>query len=206
MRILSSFSVLLVVSNFASAQSAGVMDEAFFNRERAVVLRAVTEQAHLLKDGDAALLAEYGRASLAAMDVAKGRSYLQMAEAKEPKDGAVLRLIALAWLKNGYKSEALATYELVPRRDPRNKEALAQSAIDLAEVGLVKEAAGYMKDYAARESDDWKMFLAFGKAFLASGYRKLASPWFARAIDIKPKEEKVLIEIMRAFSETQSVM
>ncbi|MBK8724875.1 MAG: hypothetical protein IPL96_02170 [Holophagaceae bacterium] len=32
------------------------------------------------------------------------------------------------------------------------------------------------------------------------------APWFARAIAVKPKEEKVYMEIARAFAETQSVI
>jgi tetratricopeptide (TPR) repeat protein len=197
---------ILATSSLALAQTPIPLDEAFFNRDRSAVLREVTERAFQRKEGDAKLLAEYGRACLAAMDLKRGKDFLQMAEAKESKDGEVLRLIALAWLKNGYKSEALAAYEQITRRDPKNKEALAQSAIDLAEVGLVAEADRYMKAYVQMEPEEWKAFLAFGRALLTSGHRKLASPWYARAVAIKPKEEKVLLEIMRAFTETQSVM
>ena len=129
--------ILTVVAVTAMAQVPYKLDEAFFNGDRAKVLREVTDRARSMKNGDAKLLAEYGRAYLAALDVPKGKEVLRLAEAKEPKDGAVLRLIALAWLKNGFKSEALSAYEQVLRRDPKNKEALAQSGIDLAEVGLV---------------------------------------------------------------------
>lgn len=197
---------LLAIGSLAWCQTPGDLDEAFFNRDRATVLREVTERAYQRKDGDAKLMAEYGRACLAAMDLKRGKEFLQMAEAKESKDGEVLRLIALAWLKNGYKTEALAMYEQISRRDPRNKDAVAQSAIDLAEVGLVAEAEQYMKAYQAREPEEWKVFLEFGRALLTGGHRKKAAPWFARAVAIKPKEEKVLLEIMRAFTETQSVM
>jgi len=195
----------LLLSVGACAQQP-VFNEAFFNGDRAAVLRKVTEEARVLKSRDAKLLAEYGRASLAALDIPKGKELLKLAEAKEPKDGEVLRLIALAWLKNGYKSEALDTYELILKRDPKNKNALAASGVDLAEVGLVNEAGKYMTALATLEPKEWKFFLSFGRAFLVSGHRKLASPWFARAVEIKPREEEVLIQIMRAFTETQSVM
>jgi hypothetical protein len=46
----------------------------------------------------------------------------------------------------------------------------------------------------------------FGRALLVAGQRKKAAVWFARAATLKPNEEKVFLEISRAFAETQSVM
>jgi tetratricopeptide (TPR) repeat protein len=198
--------MFVATATIAIAQAPYKLDEAFFNGDRAKVLREVTERARIMKNNDAKLLAEYGRAYLAALDVPKGKEVLRLAEAKEPNDGAVLRLIALAWLKNGFKSEALSAYEQVLRRDPKNKEALAQSGIDLAEVGLVNEAEKYMNAFLAREPEDWHWFLAFGRAFLTGGFRKQAAPWFARAATLKPDKEEVMVEILRAFTDTQSVM
>ena len=42
--------------------------------------------------------------------------------------------------------------------------------------------------------------------YLASGNRKPAAAWFARAVTVKPDEQDVILEIMRAFTDTQSVM
>jgi tetratricopeptide (TPR) repeat protein len=199
---------LLMVAATAAVLSAqnGRMDEAFFNGDRAKILRAVAERAYAMENGDAKLLAEYGGAFLAAMDVQKGKDMLRLAEAREPKDGSVLRLIAYAWLKNGYKSEALGAYEQVLRRDPKNKEAIGQSAVDLAEVSFLKDAEKFTNAFLAREPDDWRWFIAFGRAYLASGNRKPAAAWFARAVTVKPDEQDVILEIMRAFTDTQSVM
>jgi len=182
------------------------MNEAFFNGDRARVLREVTNRVRGMNEGDAKLLAEYGRAYLTALDVPKGKELLRSAEAKESQDGEVLRMIALAWLKNGFKAEALSAYEQILRRDPKNKEAIGKSAVDLAEVGLVNEAERFMNTFLAREPDDWRTFLAFGRAFLTGGFRKQAAPWFARAVRVQPDEEDVLLEILRAFTDTQSVM
>lgn len=189
-----------------AGQAQSKFDEAFFNGDRARVLKEVTDRARSMNNGDAKLLAEYGRAFLAAMEIQKGKELLRQAQAKEPNDGAVLRLIALAWLKNGFKSEALSAYEHVLRRDPKNKEALGQCSVDLAEVGLVNEAEKFMAAFLAREPEEWRWFLEFGRAYLAGGFRKQAAPWFARAIRVKPDEEDVMIGIVRAFSDTQSVM
>jgi len=46
----------------------------------------------------------------------------------------------------------------------------------------------------------------FGRALLVAGQRRKAAVWFARAVALKPNEEKVFLEISRAFAETQSVM
>jgi cytochrome c-type biogenesis protein CcmH/NrfG len=117
-----------------------------------------------------------------------------------------LRLIAQAWLKHGYKTEALEGYEKILQRDPKNKEAITQAAVDLAEVGLVNEAGRYMGVLVTLEGDGWERFLLFGRALLVAGQRRKAAVWFARAVALKPNEEKVFLEISRAFAETQSVM
>lgn len=188
-----------------SAQTAK-LDERFFAGERKLVLREMAERLKVEKRRDALVLAECGRAFLAGLDTAKAREALKAAEEREPKDGRVLRLIALAWLKNGYKAEALSTYEWVLQRDPRNKEALTQCGVDLAEVGLMGEAEKFMKAFVAREPEGWESFLAFGRACLMGGQRRQAAAWFAKALEVKPGEETILLEIMRAFAETQSVL
>jgi tetratricopeptide (TPR) repeat protein len=182
------------------------LDEAFFAGERKLILREMAERLITAKRRDAPILAECGRAFLAGLEPTKARESLKAAEDRDPKDGRVLRLIALAWLKNGYKAEALTAYEWVLQRDPKNKEALTQCGVDLAEVGLMTEADKYMKALVAREPAGWESFLAFGRACLMGGHRKQAAFWFGKAIEVKPKEEKLFLEIMRAFAETQSVM
>lgn len=182
-----------------------VLDETFFNGDRRMVLRGLADRLAALKPGEARFLVDCGRAHLAALDKAKAQDFFKRAEAKESKDGQVLRLIAQAWLRHGYKNEALETYALVLGRDPRNKEALAQSGSDLAEVGLVAEAEKAMNALAALDKDDWRAFIGFGRAFLVGGQRQKASFWFARALAVKPREEKAHQEILRAFTETQAV-
>jgi hypothetical protein len=76
----------------------------------------------------------------------------------------------------------------------------------LAEVGAVGEAEKFMNVFLARESDDWERFVEFGRAFLMGVYRKQAAPWFARAVAVEPDNEEVLAEILRAFTDSQSVM
>lgn len=180
-------------------------DEAFFNGDRKAILSASAEALRTLKPKDALYLVTAGRAHLAALDKAKAQDLFRLAEMLEPKDGKVLRGIANAWLKHGYKSEALSAYELVRMRDPKNKEVLAECAVDLAEVAQVREAEAFMDLVVLLDKDRWEAFIAFGRAFLVSGQRKKASPWFARAVMVKPGEEKVYAEIAKAFADAQSV-
>lgn len=199
MRLALSF--LLMVPGL----SAQTFDEAFFNGDRKVILAATAEALRSLKPKDATYLAEVGRAHLAALDKAKASEVFKLAEALEPKDGKVLRLIALAWLRQGFKNEALEAYERVMQRDPKNKEVLTLCAVDLAEVAQIPQAEAFMNQVAMLDKGRWESFVAFGRAFLVCGQRKKAAPWFARAVLVKPREEKVLTEISRAFVDTQTV-
>jgi Flp pilus assembly protein TadD len=178
--------------------------EDFFNGDRRKILKTMGDATRELKPRDAKYLAECGRAYLAAGDKTRASETFRLAEALEPKDGKVLCAIAAAWLKHGYRTEALEAFELVLTRDPGNKDAIMGAAVDLAETGMVPQAEKFMNHFLAMEGSQWEAFVAFGKAMLVSGQRKKASPWFARAIAVKPKEEKVYAEIARAFAETQS--
>ena len=202
--------VLLALAALALAAQAPkpppAFDETFFSGDRRAILEGCADKARSIKPKDAKYLAECGRAYLAAMDRPRAMEVFRAAEARESKDGQVLRLIAQAWLKHGYKTEALEGYEKILQRDPKNKEAVTQAAVDLAEVGLVNEAGRYMGVLVTLDGDSWERFLLFGRALLVAGQRRKAAVWFARAVSLKPNEEKVFLEISRAFAETQSVM
>jgi tetratricopeptide (TPR) repeat protein len=201
---------LLALTSLALAaqtsKSTPTFDEAFFSGDRRAILEGCADRARTIKPKDAKYLAECGRAYLAAMDKPRALEAFKEAETREPKDGQVLRLVAQAWLKHGYKTEALEGYEKIVQRDPKNKDAITQAAVDLAEVGLVNEAARYMGVLVALDKDGWERFLLFGRALLVAGQRRKAAVWFARAAALKPNEERVFLEISRAFAETQSVM
>jgi tetratricopeptide (TPR) repeat protein len=183
-----------------------LFDEAFFTGDRRLVLQGCADKALALKPKDAKFLAECGRAYLAALDRPKAEAAFRDAEARESKDGTVLRLIAQAWLKHGYKTEALEGYEKIVKRDPKNKNAVTEAAVDLAEVGLVNEAERYMAVLVTLDKEGWERFLAFGRALLVAGQPKKAAIWYARAAALKPNEDKLFLEIARAVADTQSVM
>lgn len=188
------------------AQAVPKFDEAFFSGDKKAILEGCAQKAQSMKPKDAKWLAEYGRAYLAAGDQARARACFKDAEARESNDGEVLRLIALGWLKNGYKNEALEAYEKVLKRDPKNKDALVACAGDLAAVVMPQYADQFMAQYAKLENDDWEKFLIFGKAYLGAGLREKAAHWFAKAVAVKPGEEKIYLEISKAYADSQALM
>ena len=198
--------ILAALPALAQATQPAAFDESFFDGDRRVILKACADKARSMKPKDAEWLAEYGRAYLAALDLPAAKAAFKAAEEKQPKDGKILRLIANAWLKNGYKNEALETYEKVLARDGGNKEALTSSAVDLAEVAMPQYADKYMEALAQKEPKDWERFLLFGKAYLGAGLRKKAAFWFAKAVTVKPDEEKVYMAISQAFAESQALL
>ena len=188
------------------AQGAPKFDEAFFSGDKKAILEGCAQKAQSMKPKDAKWLAEYGRAYLAAGDQVRARACFKDAEARESNDGEVLRLIAVGWLKNGFKNEALETYEKVLKRDPKNKDALVECAGDLAAVVMPQYADQFMEQYAKLENDDWEKFLIFGKDYLGAGLREKAAHWFAKAVAAKPGEEKIYLEISKAYADSQALM
>lgn len=206
MRALLLLGAALTLTAQAPKPAPTVFNEAFFSGDRRNVLQGCADKALSLKPKDAKYLAECGRAYLAALDRPKAETAFKQAEEREFKDGEVLRLIAQAWLKHGYKTEALENYEKIVKRDPKNKDALTEAAVDLAGVGLVNEAEHFMAVVEHLEPNAWERFLAFGRALLVAGQPKKAAVWYARAAALKPDEEKLFLEIARAVADTESVM
>lgn len=198
--------MLLVAIPLLAQAPAAKFDEAFFNGDKKVVLETCAQMAQSMKPKDSKWLAEYGRAYLAAGDQVKARACFKDAEERDSNDGEVLRLIALGWLKNGFKNEALESYEKVLKRDPKNKDAIVESAVDLANVVMPQYDDRFMERYAELEKDDWEKFLLFGKAYLGAGLREKAAHWFAKAVAAKPGEEKIYLEISKAYADSQALM
>jgi len=184
----------------------GGVNEAFLVGDRKRILKELADRLGAGYPNDPYILAEAGRAYLAVLETGKGKETLAAAEEQGLKDGQALRLIGLAWLKNGNKAEALVAYDKVLQRDPSNQAVMVRCAVDLVEVGLVSEAEKFMKVVLARDPQGWEAFLEFGRAFLFSGQRKSAATWFARAMEANPREARVTLEILRAFADSQELM
>lgn len=200
MRLASS--CLLLGCAVLSAQGSR-LDTAGLAGDSKGVLAACAERLESLKPKDGKYLAEAGRFQLLAGNARKGEDLLKFAEMMEPKDREVLRLIGQAFLKAGRRKDALAAYDKVLQRDGGSRKGIANSAMDLAEAALPREAERFMDAYALLENNDWEMFIAFGRAHLRAGARRTAAAWFQRALVLKPAEERAYLEIGRAFAESR---
>ncbi|MDP2876437.1 MAG: ankyrin repeat domain-containing protein [Holophaga sp.] len=201
-----SSSKTLPVGKAIKTVSGVELNESFLSGDRKKILKEMADRLSAGHPSEAYILAESGRAYLAGMEAGKGRETLMAAEEQGLKDGQALRLIGLAWLKNGNKAEAMASYDKVLQRDSGNQQILARCAVDLIEVGLLPEAEKFMKSVLGRDPKAWEPFLEFGRAYLLSGQRKQASAWFVRALEANPGDDKVVLEIMRAFADSQALM
>jgi predicted Zn-dependent protease len=95
------------------------MDEAVLRGDPRKLAGACADRARLLRPKDAKMLAEYGRAFLAAGERAKAEDCFQAARIESPKDADVHRLIAAAWLRAGLRGEALKAIADMQTADPR---------------------------------------------------------------------------------------
>lgn len=179
----------------------GRLDTTGLSSDPKGVLGACAERLEALKPKDGKYLAEAGRFQMLAGNTRKGEDLLRFAEMMDPKDREVLRLVGQAWLAAGRSREALAAYDKVLQRDGGPRKGIAHAGIDLAEARLAREAERYMDAYALLENRDWETFVAFGRAHLRAGSKRLAARWFERALVLQPGEERAYLEIGRAFAE-----
>ena len=198
MRLLLSCTLLCCAA--LTAQEAR-LDESALAGDGRGPLAACAERLEALKPKDAKFLVEAGRFQLLAGNTRKGEDLIHFAEMADPKDREVMRLAGLAYLKAGRRKEALEAYDKVLTRDGGPRKAIAWAGIDLAEAGMAKEADRMMEAYGMLEQNDWESFVAFGRGHLKGNSRRNAAPWFKKAILMKTQEEKVYMEIGRAYAE-----
>jgi Flp pilus assembly protein TadD len=147
------------------------------------------------------MLAEYGRAFLAAGERAKAEECFQLARMDKPKDADVHRLIAVAWLRAGQRVEALKAIADMQVADPKDKNAFTRAAVNLGDFGLAKEADALMERAWILDPSDWQNSLAFGRSCLRKNRRDAAAKWFARASQAKPQEERLWNALALAYAD-----
>jgi Flp pilus assembly protein TadD len=177
------------------------MDEASFRGEPRKLAGACADRARLLRPKDAKMLAEYGRAFLAAGERTKAEDCFQLARLDKPKDADVHRLIAVAWLRNGQRTEAMKAIADMQVADAKDKNAFTRAAVNLQDFGLPKEAEALMERAWILDPSDWQNCVAFGRSCLRKGHRDTAARWFARASQAKPQEERMWNAIALAYAD-----
>jgi Flp pilus assembly protein TadD len=177
------------------------MDEATFKGDARKLAGACADRARLLRPKDAKMLAEYGRAFLAAGERAKAEDCFQAARIESPKDADVHRLIAAAWLRAGQRTEALKAIADMQTADPKAKNAFTRAAVNLQDGGLAKEADALMERAWILDPSDWQNCIAYGRSCLRKAHRDSAAKWFARASEAKPQEERMWNAVALAYAD-----
>src|ERR1035438_145579 len=177
------------------------MDEATFRGDPRRVAGACADRARLLRPKDGKMLAEYGRAFLAAGERAKAEEGFLAARIDKPRDADIHRLIAVAWLKNGQRNEALKAISDMQAADPKDKNAFARAAVNLQDGGLAREAEALMERAWILDPSDWQNCVAYGRSCLRKAHREAAAKWFARASQAKPQEERMWNALALAYAD-----
>ena len=184
-----------------SAQAPAGFDEAFFKGDPKAIAVACADKARVIKPNDSRLLAEFGRAYLAAGAVARAEEAFNRAVASDPKDGETYRLIALAWLRHGRKMEAMKALEDMQRMDPKAKNAFSKAAVNLLDAGAAAEAEALIERAWQLDPKDWQNCADFVRAAVRARKPEVAARWSARTVAARPKEERMWNELALAFAD-----
>lgn len=177
------------------------LDEAAFRGDARKLAGSCADRARLLRPKDAKMLAEYGRAFLAAGERSKAEACFQAARIDKPKDADVHRLIAVAWLRAGQRGEALKAIADMQFADAKDKNAFTRAAVNLQDFGQSKEAESLMERAWILDPSDWQNCVAFGRSCLRKARRDAAARWFARASQAKPQEERMWNALALAYAD-----
>lgn len=177
------------------------LDEATFRGDPKKLAGSCADRARLLRPKDGKMLAEYGRAFLAAGERAKAEECFMAARIDKAKDADVHRLIAVAWLRAGQRNEALKAIADMQVADPKDRNAFTRAAVNLQDGGLAKEADALMERAWILDPSDWQNCVAYGRSCLRKARRDAAAKWFARASQAKPQEERMWNAIALAYAD-----
>lgn len=183
-----------------AAAKPGPAEPSAFKDPKAALLMAV-ENARSIEGKDSRMLAEYGRAYLAAGDRAKAEEAFAAAVKSDAKDGETYRLIGYAWLRAGFKSEALKVFAQMQAMDPKAKNAFTKAAICLLDAGEAAAADALMEKAWTLDKGDWENVAEYGRACVRAKRFDAAATWFSRATQAAPKEERMWNEIALAYAD-----
>ncbi len=190
-----------LLSAAACAKAPAGYDEAFFKGDPKAIMVACADKARVIKPNDSRLLAEFGRAYLAAGDAGRAEEAFKRAAAADPKDGETYRLIALAWLRHGRRAEALKALEDMQRMDPKAKNAFCKAAVNLLDAGAAAEAEALMEKAWQLDPKDWQNCAEFARAAVRAKQSDRAARWCARTVAARPKEERMWNELALVFAD-----
>lgn len=178
----------------------------FFLQDPKQLMVACAEEAQRLDASDAHMMAARGDIWLGLGDRPKAEAAFAKALAKDAGDPRTRRIIAQAWMRHGFKTEAVAAYKAMCGLDmhgrfDNEKNVLCWAATDLMAAGFTREAAGYMDQSYALDKDDPNNCVDFARAALFAGQRDLAARYFARAVKAEPHDVDIWLDIASAHAD-----
>lgn len=180
------------------AQVPAKVGAEFFERDRKAVMLDCVKAARYLEPEHSRMLAKYGQVYLTAGDRRSAEDAFALAIKSDPKDSTTRMLIGLAWVRAGYKAEALEAFRQIPAGQ---EDDLAAAARFLVEGGQTAEGEEFMGKAWSLDPKDSENCLAFAKTALSCGYLELAGRWFKRATEASPKDWEVWNSISLAYAE-----
>jgi len=192
--------VLALTCCALGAQSPPGLDPSFFKGDPKTVMIHAADKAWVRAPRDSRLLARWGQVYLAGGDRERAEDAFKRALREGAGDPATHALIALAWLQNGFKKEALAAYATVPKDSASSAEWLARLGVRFLEVDLEPQALEAMEAAHRLNPKDWQASLEFGRAAVKTQRWELAGTWFYRAVQVRPRDEEVWTQIALAYA------
>lgn len=128
----------------------------------------------------------------------EGRRLLERAVALDGRDGAVRRVVALAYEREARYEEAVAALAELVERDPGDAEARLRLALNLARVGRTDAAAAHLEHLMADRQEPWILTLAFqelARLRTRTGRGGEAVALLRRAIDRLPGEPRLVVQL-----------
>lgn len=158
------------------------------------------EKALVMKPKNAEVLADCGRAFLAAGQRAKAGELFDLAIVADGENPEILRVIAESWLKFGDQDKALTLIRGAVAKWPDDDDMITAFACSLTDAKLAQEADATMRRALAASADGWRNFVAYGRACLRAGRAEAAAEWFERAVKAEPKDAEVWRALALAFA------
>jgi len=182
------------------AQSNPFPDPSFFKGDPKTVMVQAADKARVRAPRNSHFLPRWGQVYLAAGDRNRAEDAFRRALQEGGKDPETHALVALAWLQNGFKQEALAAYAAMPKDSAASAPSLGLVARRFLEAGLETEGLQAMETAHRLLPGDWRACVEFGRSAVRLKRPELAEGWFFKAIQDHPRDEEVWTEIALAYA------
>lgn len=169
---------------------AQVADSSFFLGDPVQVMLTCADRAEDFRRNDSRLLAERGRAYLAAGQRARAQELFDAAERSDPYDPTTNRLIAEAWLRYGDPAPVALQLRKALEIAQRRLSPLHEFGPLLVRFGMAAEGRRMMTR-AWNLDHEWEAAFEYGEACLQAGLSAEAAQWFYTGVKVHPSRPAV---------------